>query len=78
MLRNVLNIKSKDKFRLTEILKEREAKDIEWVIKKLKLNYARHPAREKNKWNKIVEEWSLRYQKRKKGRPPRRWRDELV
>ncbi len=42
MLRNILNIKSKDKVRLTEIHKESEVKDIEWVNKKLKLSYVRH------------------------------------
>ncbi len=78
MLQNILNIKSKDKVRLTEIHKESEGRDIEWVIKKLKLSYAEHLVREKDKWNKFVEEYSLRYWKRNRGSPPRRCRDELV
>ncbi len=78
MLRNILNIKIKDKVRLTEIHKESEARDIGWVIKMLKLSCAGHLVTGKDKWNKIVEEWLPNYWKRKKGRPPRKWRDELV
>ncbi len=44
----------------------------------MKLTFAEHRVREEDKWGKIAEEWSLREWKRKRGRPPTRWRDELV
>ncbi len=78
MPQNILNIKIKDKVRLIEIHEKIKARDIEWVIKKLKLSYAAHLVRGKDKWKKIVEEWLPSYWKRKKGRPPRRWWGKLV
>ncbi len=64
MLWNILNIKIKDKVRLTEIYGECEAGDIEWVIKKLKP--VKYLVRGKDLWNKIVKQWSPRYWKKKK------------
>ncbi len=33
-------------------------RDIDWVTKKLKLNYAGHVARGEGNWNRIIKEWT--------------------
>ena len=42
------------------------------------MSYAGHLARDGNKWNKAVEEWTPLDVKRKRGRSVVRWRDEIV
>ncbi len=44
----------------------------------MKLAFAGHMVRGEDKWGKIAEEWSPREWEKKRGRPPTRWRDELV
>ncbi len=78
MLRNILNISQTDKVKLSVIRDKTKVEDIGYIIKIMKFNYAGHIAKENNKWNKIVQEWTPINKKRRKGKPPTRWRDELV
>lgn len=78
MERSILNIKSKDKIRLKTIRKQTKIIDIKYQIKQLKWKWAGHLTRSKiEKWTKEVTEWCPRYKKRSKGRPHRRWEDEI-
>ncbi len=79
MLRNILGIRLKDKTSNSEIFSKTKTKNLIMVIKKLKLKYAGHVAREsKYKWNKLATFWIPSNGKRKQGRPSKRWADELV
>ncbi len=51
-LRHILGIRLKDKIKNEEIYRRTNSAKISYIIKKLKINYARHLAREnKGKWN---------------------------
>lgn len=79
MLRSILKIKLKDKVRISAIKSKFNIHDIGGKIVNLKWKYAGHVAREnKNKWNKIATFWTSYGNKRSRGRPALRWRDELV
>ncbi len=69
ILRNILNIRQTDKVKLSVIKDKIKGKDIGYIIKIMKFNYAGHIARENNKWNKIVEEWTPINRKRRKVDP---------
>ena len=78
MERSLLGVTRKDKIR-NEIIRERtKIKDVVNTTKELKWKWAGHVARMKNhRWAKITTEWTPRDCKRSRGRPKRRWRDEL-
>ncbi len=79
MLRSILNIKLKDKISINKIKSKTNCKDIGYHIKKFKFKYAGHVARgDKNKWNLTVTQWIPRDDKRRRGRAPTRWVDELI
>ncbi len=78
MQRSILKIKLWHKVKLSEIKKETKALNLKVAARSLKIHYAGHVARENGKWTKLTEEWTPLDHKRKKGRPPTRWRDELV
>lgn len=79
MLRSILKLKIKDHVKIEEIVSQTKAKNIWATIKKLKWNYAGHLARENvMKWNRILTMWVPHQGYRNKGRPVKRWADELV
>lgn len=78
MLRKILRKKLSDKVKNQEILESTNSKDIAYRIKKLKLDYAGHIFRsDPANLTKSVMDWLPLDRKRKRGRPPTRWRDEI-
>ncbi len=78
MMRSILNIKKKDKFKITEIKKKFTTQDVGYRAKKLKLKYAGHMGREEiGKWNVKTTFWTPHNFKRGKGRPALHWSDEI-
>ena len=79
MLRSILGIKIKDKIKISDILQTSKTRHISETIKKLKLGYAGHVAREsKFKLNHRLTFWRPTGGKRRVGRPLTRWVDEVV
>ncbi len=78
MLRSMIGSKQKDKIKKSQIKRRTGAKNIGLVINELKFNYAGHMSRGRDKWNKLIEEWTPLDQKRNRERPPTRWRNSLV
>ena len=78
MERNILNISLRDKIR-NEVIRERtKVKDVIQTARDLKSKWAGHLARmQNNRWAKITTEWYPRNCTRRRGRPKRRWRDEI-
>lgn len=78
MERSILNIKIKDKVRLTTITKETKIIHVKYKIKKLKCKWAGHLMKSKiEKWAKEVTEWCPRYNKKNRGRQYCRWEDDI-
>lgn len=78
MERSMLNVKRRDKVNLNVIRLKTKTIDVSYTIKKLKLKWAGHLIRNKtNKWAKQVAEWYPREGKRKRGRPSKRWDEDL-
>ncbi len=79
MLRSILGIRLKDKVKNEIIRKQTGAKNIGYIIKKLKLKYAGHMIRNNSeKWNLKCTLWEPLDRKRKRGRPVTRWIDEFL
>ena len=78
MERSMLNITRRDKIRNDVIRSKTQLKDIIETAQNLKGQWAGHIARMNNdRWAKKTTEWRPREGSRKKGRPKRRWRDEI-
>ncbi|GBP39362.1 Putative uncharacterized transposon-derived protein F52C9.6 [Eumeta japonica] len=78
MERSLPNIKQKDRISLKCIRGRTKIADISYTIKKLKWRWVGHLLRNKTeKWAKLVSEWYPREANRKRGRPLRRWDDDL-
>ena len=78
MERKMLGIKLIDKVPNLEIRQRTKINDILEEITKLKWKWAGHVARMKdNRWTVRCTEWQVRDGKRSKGRPRRRWRDDI-
>ena len=78
MKRKMLHIILRDKIKNTDIRRQTKVKDIIQKIKVSKWKWAGHlMRREDNIWTKRATEWQPRTGKRKRGRPKRRWRDDL-
>ena len=78
MERSILNVTRRDKIR-NEIIRGRtKVRDvIETTIEK-KSRWAGHVARMRSeRWAKVTTEWTPRESKRTRGRPKRRWRDDV-
>ncbi len=79
MERKICGVSKLQKITNEEIRKRTGARDISEITRKLKWRYAGHLARlQKDTWAKKVLEWYPVGEKRRRGRPARRWRDELV
>ena len=78
MERKVLGIKLKDKIPHHTIRKQTQFEDVQKHIGKQKWRWAGHLGRMKdNRWTKRCTEWQPRRGQRKRGRPTRRWRDDI-
>ena len=78
MERKMLGIKLIDKIPNLEIREKTKVNDIIEEITKLKWKWAGHVARMKdNRWTIRCTEWQVRDGKRSRGRPKRRWRDDI-
>ena len=78
MERSLLNITRRDKIRNGIIRSKTGVIDIIEKVKCMKGQWAGHVARMKNtRWAKITSEWTPRDGKRLRGRPKRRWRDDI-
>ena len=79
MERKMLNLKLKDKMPCSEIRKRTKIINIIEYTLKQKWKWAGHIARlEDNRWTKRCTEWQPRRGKRSRGRPSRRWQDDIT
>ena len=78
MERSILNVTLKDKIRNDVIRERTKVKDVIKETREKKSRWAGHVARmENHRWAKITTEWTPREGRRARGRPKRRWRDEV-
>ena len=79
MERKMFDLKLKDKIPCSEIRKRTKIIDIIEYTLKQKWKWAGHIARLKdNRWTKRYTEWQPRRGKRSRGRPSRRWQDDIT
>ena len=79
MERKMLDLKLKDKIPCSEIRKRTQIIDIIEYTLKQKWKWAGHIARLKdNRWTRRCTEWQPRRGKRSRGRPSRRWQDDIT
>ena len=75
----MLDLKLKDKIPCAEIRKRTKIIDIIEYTLKQKWKWAGHIARLKdNRWTRRCTEWQPRRGKRSRGRPSRRWQDDIT
>lgn len=78
MERSILNIKLRDRVKLSIIKEKSKTKTITKIIKQQKWRWTGHMMRENiDKWTKDLVEWCPRYNKRKSGPQKFRWSDDL-
>eukprot|EP00914_Ancora_sagittata_P021713 GHVO01043076.1.p1 GENE.GHVO01043076.1~~GHVO01043076.1.p1 ORF type:complete len:186 (+),score=14.28 GHVO01043076.1:383-940(+) len=78
MERSLLNISLKDKIRNEIIREQTKVKDVIQTAVEMKSKWAGHVARTRNnRWAKITTEWIPRERSRSRGKPKRRWRDQI-
>lgn len=75
--RSMLGKKKSDRIRTTVIKEHTKLKDVITTIRNLKWKWTGHIIRGKNKWSKTITHWYPRDKTRKRGRPPKRWIDEI-
>ena len=79
MERSMLNLKLQLKIPCSEIRNRTNITDIIEITLKRKWRWAGHIARMKyNRWTKRCTEWQPRRGKRPRGRPNRRWQDDIT
>ena len=78
MERAMLGITIKDKIRNENIRARTKVEDVVWLAEKAKGQWAGHVARmDFNNWARKTTEWTPRDRERTRGRPKRRWRDDI-
>ncbi|GBP52344.1 Putative uncharacterized transposon-derived protein F52C9.6 [Eumeta japonica] len=77
MERSMLGVKKRDRLRNINIRKKTKVQDASLKIKRLKWKWSGHMIRGKDKWSKIITQWYPRDGKRKRGRPQKRWDDDI-
>lgn len=78
MERSMLGITYKDRKTNGWVRSQTKVKDILRSAKEGKWRWAGHVSRLKyNRWTIRITDWTPRYGRRKRGRPNKRWRDEL-
>lgn len=78
MERSMLGISLRDKIRNTEIRRKTKVRDIVKEVARMKWRWAGHIARcGDNRWTRRILEWRPRETTRSKGRPQKRWVDDI-
>lgn len=77
MERSMLNIKKSDRLKNLVIRNKTKTTDVTIKIKRLKWRWAGHVIRGHDKWSKRVTRWYPREGKKKRGRPHKRWDDDI-
>ena len=78
MERKMLGLKQIDRIPNSTIRERTEVDDILKAITKAKWKWAGHVARmNDNRWTVRCTEWQVRHGKRSRGRPKRRWHDDI-
>ncbi|KOB77663.1 Endonuclease-reverse transcriptase [Operophtera brumata] len=78
MERSMLNVRLKDRKRLTEIRHITKVANVSNKIRRLKWRWIGHTLRsKKTKWTYDTTVWYPRDGKRSRGRPVKRWDDDL-
>jgi hypothetical protein len=77
MERSMLGVRKSDRLRNAEIRRKTKVQDISTKVRRLKWKWAGHIIRGADKWSKRVTQWYPREGKRKKGRPQKRWEDDI-
>lgn len=79
MERSMLGLKLSDKINNSTIRNVTKVRDIRKTIRLMKWSWAGHTCRmDNNRWTKKAIEWIPRDEKRKRGRPKRRWEDIFI
>lgn len=79
MERSILGIRKKDKIRAKTIREKTNCRGVVHTIKKLKIKYAGHIARMGDeRWGRKITFWVPYGHKRRRGRPVKSWRDEII
>lgn len=77
MERSMIGKRLSDRIKIATIKKQTRTKDVVKTIKKLKWKWSGHTIRGSEKWSKLVMNWFTSDKKRKRGRPFRRWVDDI-
>lgn len=78
MERSLLKIRLNDRIRSESIRNRTNFADAGEKIMKMKWDWYGHIARQEgNRWTKLLTEWTPIDNKRQKGRPKKRWRDDI-
>ena len=78
MERSILGVKLTDRIRNSILRSKTQIADAGLTAASLKWNWAGHICRmSEDQWAKITTQWIPKGRKRQRGRPRRRWRDEL-
>lgn len=78
MERSMIGKRKVDKIRHTNIRKATKVEDVVVKLRTLKWKWAGHTMRGDDRWSKVVTNWYPREGKRRKGKPLKRWEDDLV
>lgn len=77
MGRSMTGKRLSDRIRTETIKKHTKTKDVTKTILKLKWKWSGHTIRGKDKWSKMIMNWFTSHNKRQRGRPLRRWVDDI-
>lgn len=77
MNRSMTGKKLHHKIRTESIKKHINTKDVIATIRILKWKWAGHTIRGRDKWSKLIIYWFLAHKPRKRGRPCKRWEDDI-
>jgi len=78
MERSMLGVTRMDKIKNENIREKTKIKNIIEKVEKAKAQWAGHLSRmAKDKWSRRTTEWTPRIGRRSRGRPRRRWRDDI-
>ena len=77
MERSMLNVKKSDRLKNRVIRNKTKTIDVTLKIRRLKWRWAGHKIRGHDKWSKKVTRWYPKEGKRKRGRPLKRWHDDI-
>lgn len=79
MEKSLRDVKLRDDVSIQHIRTITKTKDLGYTLKKRTWKHAEHLARlGKDRWNKIVAEWTPYEGKKNRGRPSVTWRDEIT